>query len=229
MSTVDSNIEFFNQHVKVKRDGLKARKESSDVMTIKLCKAYIFVTDSDVARYMRDKKYYYDVGEDFTVEQLLTMSLIKFHILKDYGKWNSLSPEKEQIVAIISEVTYIKGYKLKLSNNVKPTKGKNYGDTNKKSGKGKKPRKKASDEGKWAWKKVPPKEGLGQSKYRILIKATIGVNIIRHGLFISQHPAQFELPVKKQKQSRLLLQYWKGLNLMSETLSLCPVLLLIGT
>jgi hypothetical protein len=52
---------------------------------------------------MRNKKDYYDDGEYFTVEQLLTMSLIKFHILEVSGKWNSLSPEQEQIVALTSD------------------------------------------------------------------------------------------------------------------------------
>jgi hypothetical protein len=92
MSTVDSNIEFFNQHVKVNWDGLTARGESSDDLTINLCKAYLCVTDRDFATHVRNKKDSYDDGEDFTVEQLLTMSLIKFQILKDSGKWNSPSP-----------------------------------------------------------------------------------------------------------------------------------------
>jgi hypothetical protein len=51
---------------------------------------------------MRNKKDSYDDGEDFTVEQLLTMSLITFQIIKDSGKWNSLCPEQEQIVALAS-------------------------------------------------------------------------------------------------------------------------------
>jgi hypothetical protein len=48
MSTVDSNIELFNQHVKVNRDGLTARGESSDDLTINLFKAYLCVTDRDL-------------------------------------------------------------------------------------------------------------------------------------------------------------------------------------
>jgi hypothetical protein len=113
---------------------------------------------------MRNKKDFYDDGEDFTVEQLLTISLIKFQILKDSRKCNSLSPEQEQIAALASEVTHLKDHNLKLASNAKPTKSKNYGDKPKHSGKGKKPRKKAADEEKWAWKKVPPKEGEPQSK-----------------------------------------------------------------
>jgi hypothetical protein len=82
MPTVDSNIKLYNQHVKVNRDGLTARGESSDDLTINLFKAYLCVTDRDFVRYMRNNKDSYYDGEYFTVEQLLTISLIKFHILK---------------------------------------------------------------------------------------------------------------------------------------------------
>jgi hypothetical protein len=163
MSTVDSNIELFNQHVKVNRDGLTARGESSVDLTINLFKAYICVTDRDFVRYMRNKKDDYDDGEDFTVEQLLTMSLIKFQNLKDSGKCNSLSPEQEHIVALTSEVTHLKDHNLKLSNNAKPRKTKSSGEKPKQTGKGKKPSKKSADEEKWAWKKISPKEGEPQS------------------------------------------------------------------
>jgi hypothetical protein len=102
--------------------------------------------------------------DNFTVEQLLIMSLNTFQILKDSGKWNYLSPGKEQVVALTSEVTRLKDHNLKLENNAKPTKNKNSGDKPKQSGKGKTPGKKAADEEKWAWKKVPPKEVDPQSK-----------------------------------------------------------------
>jgi hypothetical protein len=127
MPMVDSNIELFNQHVKVNRNGLTARGESSDDLDINLFKAYLCVTDRDFVRYMRNKKDYYYDGEDFTVEQLLTMSLIKFHILKDSGRWNSLSPEQEKIVALTSEVTHLKDHNLKLANNAKSNNTKSSG------------------------------------------------------------------------------------------------------
>jgi hypothetical protein len=164
MYTVDSNIELFNQHVKVNRDGSTARGEFSDDLNINLFKAYLRVTDCDFSRYMRSKKDYYYDGEYVTVGRLLTMSLIKFQILKDSGKWNYLSPEQDQIVTLASEVTHIKDHNLKVANNAKPTNRKNSGDKPKQTGKGKKPSKKAADKEKWAWKKVPPKEGESRSK-----------------------------------------------------------------
>jgi hypothetical protein len=50
------------------------------------------------------------------------MSLIKFQILKDSGKWYSLSPEQEQVVALTSELAHLKDNNLKLANNSKPSK-----------------------------------------------------------------------------------------------------------
>jgi hypothetical protein len=145
MSTADWNIELFNQHVKVNRDGVTARVESNNDLSINLFKAYLCVTDRVFVRYMRNKNDYYDDGEDFTVEQLLTMSLIKFQILKDSGKLNSISPEQEKSVALASKVTHLKDHNLKLARNAKPIKSKNSEDKLKQSGKGKKPSKKAAD------------------------------------------------------------------------------------
>jgi hypothetical protein len=98
------------------------------------------------------------------VEQLITMPLVKFHILKDSGKWNYLSLEQDKIVALISEVTYLKDHNLKLARNAKPINSKISGDKPKQSGKGHNPSKKSADEEKWAWKKFPPKEVEPQSK-----------------------------------------------------------------
>jgi hypothetical protein len=133
-------------------------------MTINLFNTCLCITDRELVRFTRNKKDSYDDGEDFTVEQLLTMSLLKFQILKGSGKWNYLSPEQEQIVALASEVTHLKDHNLQLANSVKPTKRKTFGGNTKQSGKGKNPSKKATDEEKWAWKEVPPEEGEPQSK-----------------------------------------------------------------
>jgi hypothetical protein len=67
-------------------------------------------------------------------------------------------------VVLTSEVTHVKYHNLKLSNNAKPSKTKSSGEKPKQTGKGKKPSKKSADEEKWAWRKIPPKEGEPQSK-----------------------------------------------------------------
>jgi hypothetical protein len=62
-------------------------------------------------------------------------------------------------VAFASELTHLKDHNLKLAKNAKPIKSNNSGSKPKQYGKVKKPSKNSADEEKWAWKKVPPKEG----------------------------------------------------------------------
>jgi hypothetical protein len=154
MATIDSNIEIFNQRVKI-------NQKTADDLIINLFKAYLMVSDGAFVRYTTNKKDRFDDGEDFTVEGLLTMSLIKFQTLKDSGKLNSLSPEQEQIAALNYEVTSLKDRNLKLTKDTKGGNKNKPGDKPKVPPKSKKPTKKAVDEENWAWKKVPPKEGGG--------------------------------------------------------------------
>ena len=57
----------------------------------------------------------------------MTSALNKFDILRKDNKWKSMSPEKEQIIALASVVKKLKYENLKLSKNLKtlhPGKGK---------------------------------------------------------------------------------------------------------
>ena len=81
MSTVSSNIEKFNQYVKVNVEGLKARGERTDDLMINLFKAYLVASDAEFVRYMKTKRDLYDNGEDISYKQLMTMVLNKCKIL----------------------------------------------------------------------------------------------------------------------------------------------------
>ena len=74
MSTVRYNIENFNQYLKLKVDGLKARGERTDELMINLFKAYQVVSE-------------YNITED----KLMTSSLKNYEILHKENKWNSIS------------------------------------------------------------------------------------------------------------------------------------------
>jgi hypothetical protein len=88
ISTINSNIELFNQHVHINHDGLTARGGSSDYLITNSFKACLCVTVCNFSCYICNKKYEYYDGEDFSLDQLLTMFLVKFQILKDSRKWN---------------------------------------------------------------------------------------------------------------------------------------------
>jgi hypothetical protein len=59
------------------------------------------------------------------------MSLVKFQILKYSGKWDFMSPDQEQSVALTYEVTTIKEHNLKLAKSDKSPKNNNTGDNTK--------------------------------------------------------------------------------------------------
>jgi hypothetical protein len=198
--------------------------ESSDDLMINLFKAYLCVTDHDVVHYMRNKKYAYDDGEDFSVDQLFTMSLIKFQIVKDSGKWNSLSPEQEHIVALTSEVTALKDHNLKLTNDSKAPKNKKYGEKAKGAGKGKTPikrqhtRRSGSVRISQSRREIP-----SPSRCLALTKCIIGVRTTTPGLFTLLFCAQPTLPAKRLMRPRHWLHCLRGLNLMSGILGISLV------
>ena len=56
ISTVDSNIRLFNQYVKVNREGLKARGESTDDIMVNLFKGYLNAADREFIDYNQQQK-----------------------------------------------------------------------------------------------------------------------------------------------------------------------------
>ena len=98
----------------------------------------------------------------------MTSALNKFKILKKDNKWNSMSPEQEQITALASIVEKLKDNNLKLSKIFKtspPGKGKVKGKLKVKV-QGKKPVGKYPQygKGKEEWKKQEPKGGESNTK-----------------------------------------------------------------
>ena len=62
MSTINLDIENFNQYVKVNVDGLKARGEQTDDLIINLLNAYQVASYEEFVRYIKTKQYQYDNG-----------------------------------------------------------------------------------------------------------------------------------------------------------------------
>ena len=56
MTTVNSNIEKFNQYVKVNVEGLRARGERTDDLMINLFKAYQVASDAVFVQYIKIKR-----------------------------------------------------------------------------------------------------------------------------------------------------------------------------
>ena len=62
MSTLNLDIEKFNQYVKVNVDGLKSRSETMDHLMINLFKEYQVESDRNFVRYINIKRDQYNDG-----------------------------------------------------------------------------------------------------------------------------------------------------------------------
>jgi hypothetical protein len=158
ITTIDSNIELFNQYVNINRAGLQARGEKTDDLIINLFKAYLNVADQNFVEYMKKKKDDYDEGTTtLEPETLMTHALNKYHILVQEHKWKAMSPQDEQLVALKAQYEQLRDANLRLARSIvgkKSTKGNSDG----KKGKDKKGKNKQSRQQE-QWKKEPPKEG----------------------------------------------------------------------
>jgi hypothetical protein len=116
ITTIDSNIELFNQYVNINRAGLQAHGEKTDDLIINLFKAYLNVTDQHFVEYMKKKKDDYDEGTTvLEPETLMTHALNKYHILVQEHKWKSMSPQDEQLVALKAQYEQLHDANLRLA------------------------------------------------------------------------------------------------------------------
>ena len=156
MVSIDSDIEKFNLYVKKLRQDLHARGEVTNDLLVNLFKGYKAASDQAFVNYIQRKRDAYDEGENVTENSLMNDAENKFNNIKLEGKWNALSPDQEKIMALTAKFNQLKDKNLKLSKEITDPKSvKN----NKKSSKKKKKSKKRKDDEKYAWKKIPPKEG----------------------------------------------------------------------
>jgi hypothetical protein len=159
ITTIDSNIELFNQYVHVNQDGLRARGETTDDLVINLFKAYLNVADQNFVEYIKTKKNAYDEGTtNLEPETLMTFALNKYHILVQEKKWKSLSPQDEQLVALKAQYNELKDANLRLSKSLINNK-----PNSPARGKGKQNKKKGQRQVE-KWKKEPPKDGETHTK-----------------------------------------------------------------
>ena len=174
ITTVGSNITTFNEYVKRQRLSLSARGGVTHDLLTNLWKAYQNASDRDFVEFIKRKKDAYDEGEDITADSLMIAAENKYRTLVQEERWNSLSPEQTQIVALTAQLSKLKDGRVNLSknnSNRKKGKGKGKGDDKdgakpegKRGGSKKRNRRKGRDNDKWAWKKEPPKDGEKDEK-----------------------------------------------------------------
>ena len=166
ITTVNSNITMFNEYVNQQRIGLQVRGGVTHDLLTNLWKAYTNVSDNEFVQYIKRKKDAYDDGTEITEDSLMTDAENKYKTLLIENKWNSLSPEQTQIVALASQVHKLQNDKLKFNkvgNKIK-TKPTNKSEGNNQNKTKKKNKKQNDKDKKWAWKKDPPNNGEPQEK-----------------------------------------------------------------
>ena len=155
MLTVKSDIEEFNQYVKLNYQGLQARSERCDDIMIHLFKAYLIASDREFVTYIKLKKMEHEEGRNcLQPEELMTLALNKYAILHKQNMWNIKSLEEEKVIALTGKVQKLSDANLKLSKYLEKKK-KNSDKDNKKS---------SDKDDKWAWKKKAPKSGKPWTK-----------------------------------------------------------------
>ena len=171
MTTVNWNIELFNQHVSELREGLLSRGASvhESELILQLFRAYSVVADANFTRYIEGvRNNYEDQLRIVTTDQLMQLALNKYRTLKLRGEWTQPTSEAKQLQALSAQIAALKDKQLKLSTHKsgqkdKKGKGKETGTgKGKKDKKGNKKGKKGSE--RWAWLLIPPKDGEPKSK-----------------------------------------------------------------
>ena len=148
--------------------GLKPRGEQMDYLMINLFKAYHVASDGEFVGYINTKRYQYNNGYNISPDKLMTSTLNKFKILKKDNKWNSMSPEQEQIVALAYVVEKLKDNNIKISKSFKispPVKVKGKGKVKLRGQVKRLARKKSQyGKGKEEWNKQEQKDGEANTK-----------------------------------------------------------------
>ena len=158
MPTVNCNITKFNEYVKEQVNNLKSRGGVTHDLLTHLWKAYSVVSDQQFVAYIGEKKNRYDDGLDVEPEDLMVQAENKYKSLLLEEKWNALSPEQTQVVALTEQVNKLSSNKVRLGNKNK-NKNKNRrrdGNPSNTSNNNDKKKSKSKFKDKWAWKKVPP-------------------------------------------------------------------------
>lgn len=210
ITTVSSNITTFNEYVKRQQLSLAARGGVTHDLMTNLWKAYLNVSDRDFVEFIKRKKDAYDEGENITADSLMLMAENKYRTLIQEERWNALSPEQTQIVALTAQLSKLKDGRLKLGKNShnkkkgsdKDNKSEDKNDQKEEGKKrGKRSRRKnGKNDEKWAWKRVPPKDG---EKHEKVYNSTTYYWCHDHGLWtLTKHTDENCYLKKKMNKKR---------------------------
>jgi chromatin remodeling complex protein RSC6 len=155
MTTVGSDIEKFNLHVKGQLDALQARGQTTHDLLANLFKGYGAASDKTFRAYIKKKEEDYEEGIDIDTTRLMLLALNKYKTrLVEEQKWNAPSDEEAKIIALEAQLKKLASSKKGQADDKKKR------DNRKGKPKGKQEAKRK----KAPWMTVPPKEGDPRTK-----------------------------------------------------------------
>jgi hypothetical protein len=165
LESLSGNIESLNDWVRSQVDRLSARGETCQDLLIYLFDAYSQAPDSTFVQYIAQQKSQYDDNTlDLTADRLMTLAEHKYATLTRDETWSRPTQEQENIVALTARLEMMNKQigKKKVDTKSKQSKGLKKTIKKDKPPKGKK--NKQDLDKKFAWKKVPPKDGEPRTK-----------------------------------------------------------------
>jgi hypothetical protein len=165
MSTVNSDIEKFNQYVRLQLTDLAARGETTTDIVVNLFKGYLAASDTLFLEYIRQKQNAYEEGIDMTYQDLMLNAENRYKALKLQGTWSAPTKNDEQIIALTAQMATHSGKIDTLAKQAhKPKEDKN-GKRRRGKGKGK-GKDKGDKQGRKLpkWRTDPPKPGQSRKK-----------------------------------------------------------------
>jgi hypothetical protein len=104
ITTVNSDIGLFNQHVKMLIQSLTARNQETSDLLINLFKGYSAVSDETFRAWLGRKQDDHEEGEELTPDALMMAAKNKYDAMVEKGTWNAPTNE-EKIVALEAKLT----------------------------------------------------------------------------------------------------------------------------
>ena len=117
---IGNDISKFNDHVRTLMTQLTARGEDSLDLLVNLFKGYSACSDKAFVDYINRKKEDYDEGgATLEPEDLMKFAETKYKILKQEGKWNAPTPDKQEILALKAQISKMKRARSKVDKQTK--------------------------------------------------------------------------------------------------------------
>ena len=109
LPTVGHEILLLNMYVNKQVYLLRSEVEHKSALLMNLFKAYVISSNDAFVRYIKKKLKAWDDGT-FVVspDKLMLWAGQKFDLLKEKGVWNAPSEEKEKLIALQAEISFIK-------------------------------------------------------------------------------------------------------------------------